>query len=683
MHDERTILVDLAVVLCVAGITSVLFRRLKQPVVLGYLLAGLIVGPYVPIPLVADSVRIHALSELGVTLVMFAVGLELSVRRLLRVVPAAGLTGVIQISTMIGLGYGVAQLLGWSVKESLFTGAMIAISSTMIVAKVFAEQRIDRTLTEVVFGVLVIQDLAAVLLLAMLTAIVTQSGDSGGVLAITAARLLLFLLVIVGIGFAIVPRAVRMIARQRSPETMLVASVGLCFALAVLADQVGFSVALGAFLAGSLVAESGRGKQVENLIAPLRDMFSAVFFVAVGMSVDPKLVAEHWPAVIALVVAVLVGQVVSVSLGAFLSGNGVRNSIKAGMSLAQIGELSFVIAGLGVQSGAVREFLYPIAVSVCVITSFTTPWLVRSSQPLAAFIDHRLPESLQTFVSLYGAWLEQLRSNRRSSMAPHDLTRLSRLLALDGVLFAAIIIGTSVNLNAIAALAHDRYGLEPNVARWSAILAAASLCLPFALGMARIARTLGTRLAVRALPSSATARGDAPKETLIVAFEIAALFLVGAPVVAITQPFVPPLYGVGIFFVVLALLAFALWQRASDLQEHVQAGAQSVVDALARQSGGDLPAEHTPLLAGLGPVTPVLLEAHSEAIGRTLAQVDLRARSGASVIAIRRGEAGLVQPTGREELQIGDVLALAGTHEAIDAAVAVLTAPTVRDVADD
>jgi CPA2 family monovalent cation:H+ antiporter-2 len=679
MHAPSNVLEDLALVLCVAAVTAVLFRRLRQPVVLGYLIAGLIVGPHVPIPLFADRSRIHALADLGVTLVMFSVGLELSVRRLLRVVPAAGVTGVIQISTMMSLGYFIGQAFGWTVRESLFTGALVAISSTMIVVRVFAEQKVGRALSEVVLGVLVMQDLAAVLLLAMLTALATGSEEASGALANTATRLLVFLVVSVVIGFALVPRTVRAIARQRSSETLLIASIGLCFALAVLAQRVGFSVALGAFLAGSLVAESGRVRQVEQLIAPLRDLFSAVFFVAVGMSADPLAVIAHWPAVIALVLAVIVGQVTSVSFGALLSGHGVRTSIQAGMSLAQIGELSFVIAGLGVQTGSARDFLYPVAVCVCLITSFTTPLLVRSSEPLAIAIEHRLPERLQTFISLYAAWLEQLRENRRRDHAPQGIARLVRLLALDAALFAAIVIGASVNLGMLSQVLHERTALSLELGRVAVVVIAILLCMPFALGIARIGRTLGVQMAARALPDTGNAV-DAPHRVLIVTLELGAVLLVGAPLVALTQPFLPPLYGAGILFAVLAILTITIWRRAADLQEHVQNGAQMIVDVLSRQSGKESPHEHaTPLLPGLGPVTPVQLVAHSAPIGRTLAQIDLRARSGASVIAIRRGEAGLVQPTGREELQVGDVLALAGTHEAIDLAVSILTADASAD----
>jgi CPA2 family monovalent cation:H+ antiporter-2 len=676
MHVERSFLEDLAVVLCVAALTSVLFRRLRQPIVLGYLLAGLIVGPYIPIPLFADTSRIHALSDLGVTLVMFSVGLELSMRSLLRVVPAAGLTGVIQLSTMLWLGYGIGQALGWTTRESLFAGAIISISSTMIVARVFAEQRVSRSLSDIVFGILVIQDLAAVLMLALLAALGSKDGGVGsGVLAATASRLSLFLVVMVTLGFAFVPRAIRSIARQRSPETLLVASVGICFALAVVAQYAGFSVALGAFIAGALVAESGRVRQVENVIGPLRDMFSAVFFVAVGMSVDPAMVVAHWPTVLVFVLAVVIGQIVSVSFGALLSGHGVRASIQAGMSLAQIGELSFVMASLGVSSGAIREFLYPVAVSVCVITSFTTPWLVRASEPLAVAIEHKLPERLQTFISLYGAWLEQFRENRSKDRDPNNVMRLLRLLALDAAVLAAIVIGSSLQLDSIGRYIHERVGTTPAAGRLLAITVASLACVPFAFGIVRIGRLLGAHMAARALPgNNASERPSAPQRVLILTFELGAVLLVGAPLVALTAPFLPPLYGAALLFAVLLALVIAIWRRAADLEEHVKAGAQMIVDVLSRQSSADLAHEQAmPLLPGLGPVTPVLLSYNSAAIGRTLAQLDLRARSGASVIAIRR-DGALVQPTGREELKAGDVLALAGTHDAIDSAQALLAA---------
>src|SRR6185503_12475584 len=349
------------------------------------------------------------LSELGVILVMFSIGLEFSLRKLAHVFPRAGLVGLVDIGTMLWLGYLAGRALGWPSQQSFFAGGIVSISSTMIIAKIFAEREIPRRLSDLVFGVLIIEDLAAILMLAILTAV--ASGDAAsGVLASTAGRLGAFLLVLTVGGYLFVPRVIRASGKLASPETLLVASVGLCFAFALLAEKAGYSVALGAFLAGSLVAESGRHRQVERLVGPLRDLFAAVFFVSVGTLVDPVAVAENWAAVVVFVAVVVIGKVVSVSLGAFLSGYTPGTALKAGMVMPQIGEFSFILAGVGVASRAIDPALYGIAVSVSVLTTFLTPWLVRLSEPLALSIEHRLPKPLRTFASLYGSWLEELRA---------------------------------------------------------------------------------------------------------------------------------------------------------------------------------------------------------------------------------------------------------------------------------
>jgi Kef-type K+ transport system membrane component KefB len=377
VEPTTTLIHDLAVVLGTAAVTTVVCRRLGQPVVLGYLLAGLIVGPHVPIPLVANEERIRLFSELGVILVMFSIGLDFSIRRIARVIPTAGIIGVIQIGTMLWLGFMAARVLGWSTLEATFAGAAVCISSTMIVAKVFAEQGVSGRRRELVFAVLIVEDLAAVLLIAVLTALGSGAGLPAGGIAALVGRLLAFLLGVILIGFLVVPRAVRALTRLRNAETLLVACVGLCFGVALLAEHAGFSVALGAFLAGSLVAESGEGGQVERLLTPVRDIFAALFFVAVGMSVDPALMLEHWGAVVLFTLVVLIGQSASVSFGAFLGGNDLRTSVRAGMSLAQIGEFSFIIAGIGLTTGATTAPVLPVIVAVAVLTTFLTPWFVR------------------------------------------------------------------------------------------------------------------------------------------------------------------------------------------------------------------------------------------------------------------------------------------------------------------
>ena len=681
MHEAQLFLKDLALVLSVAAVVTVVFRLLRQPIVLGYLLVGIILGPHIPIPLFADRDRISTLAELGVILVMFSIGLEFSIRRLASILPTSGLTGAIQLGGMFWMGYGVGQAFGWGSEESLFGGAMISISSTMIVARTFAEEKVDARLSEIVFGVLVVQDLAAVVILAVLTAVAAGRGAASDAVLETTAELAAFLAVTVVLGFLIVPRAVRALFRLDSRETVLVACVGFCFALSLLAHELGYSVALGAFLAGSLIAESGHGEEVEHMVVPLRELFGAVFFVAVGMMVDPLVIVEQWAVILVLTALVLVGQSVLVALGTFLAGNDVRTSVRAGMSLAQIGEFSFIIAGIGIGAGVVRDFLYPVAVAVCLLTSFTTPWMVRLSGRTARAIERRLPHSIQTFTSLYGSWREQLRQRpRRGTAIGRRIRRLVGLLMLDGALLSAVLIGAAFAYHRHVPAVAERLGLGRPVALALLVAITAVVALPFAIGLLRVSRGLGTTLARLVLPAVAGGGLDlaaAPRRTFVVTLQLAMILLVGLPFLALTRPFLPAWVGLSLLALALSTVGLSFWRSARNLEEHVRAGAHLVLETLLNQAGQSTP-QRAPLeevsstLPGLGALTAVRLEPGSSAIGRTLIDLDLRGLTGASVIAIGRDSGGVAAPTGREPLAVGDVLTLTGTSDAIAAAATIL-----------
>lgn len=474
-------------------------------------------------------------------LLIFALGLEFSLRKLIAVGPTAGITGVIQRSLLFWLGYAIALGFGWTTRQAMFTAAIVAISSTTIIAKAFDEQGIRGRLRELVVGVLIVEDLIAILIMATLTAIATGSGLSAENLIGTTGRLVAFLVGLLVVVLLVVPRTVRFVVRLGRDETTLVASVGICFAIALLAYEFGYSVALGAFLAGSLFAESGEVHEVERLVLPVRDVFAAIFFVSVGMLIDPKLLVAYWLPISVLFVAVVVGKIVSVSLGAFFTGNGVHTSIQAGMSLAQIGEFSFIIAGLGLSLRATGDFLYPVAVAVSAITTLTTPWLIRASGPVASAIDQRLPKPLQTFVGLYGSWVEQLGTAPRVNQS--RVRRLAGLLLLDAV------ISRRDRRRRVALSALDRgsrdgsyLNLPETVVSLGVVGIAIALCLPFGIGIVRCSRSLGVELAERALPPAGPDRLDlglAARKALIVSLEVLMLAAVVLPVVAITQPLLP------------------------------------------------------------------------------------------------------------------------------------------------
>ena len=690
MHSPHLFLTNLALVLCVAAVTTVVFQRLKQPVVLGYVMAGLVVGPHFPFPLVADQGIIETLSELGVILVMFSLGLEFSIRKLLRRGLGIAAVAAIEVSVMLWLGFVTAKLFGWTPAEALLTAAAVSISSTTIIAKTFEEQKVNDHIKGVVFGVLIFEDLIAILLLATLPNVVSgksHATNTIGTLALTTGKLVGFLIIFLVVGMMVVPRLMRFIVRLGRSETTLVASVGLCFAMALLAQYFGYSVALGAFLAGSLVSESGAGHRVERLVKPLRDVFAAIFFVSVGMMIDPQLVTANWPAVVVLTLVVLGGKLMVVSLAAFLAGHGVRSSVQAGMSMAQIGEFSFILVGLGLTLGVVRPFLFPVVVSVSVATTLLTPLLVKASGGVSARFYERLPPALQTFCALYGTWVARLSSPASGPQTPaRRLRRRVGLMLGDVLALAAVIIGTSLALDALTLKVTPWLGGNQWLAHTAVVLGGVLVGTPFCLGAIRLARTLGSMLAELSLPSAGKGQLDlaaAPRRAFVVALQLAVVLVFGAPLVAVTQPFLPAFQGAAVFLFIIALLGLSFWRSATDLQGHVRAGAQVIVEVLAAQGTADhtKEASHTARrptldnlriveqsLPGLGVPSPLRVHEGSPAVGKTLVELNLRGLTGATVLAITRSGGAILVPTGQESLSAGDVLAITGTQEAMDAA---------------
>ena len=686
MDNAHTFLENLALVLCTAAVTSFVFQRLKQPVVFGYLVAGMIVGPYLPIPLAADEKVLQTLSELGVILLMFTLGLEFRLQKVAQIAATSGLAALLETTAMLGLGYFTGYLLGFTVLESVFMGAMVAISSTTIIARAFDENDVKGRLREIVFGILIVEDLIAIILIALLTAFAAGAGLSAWSLTITVVRLMTFLVGIIVVGVLTVPRFVRGIVRLERMETTLVGAIGLCFAAAYLAYAFGYSVALGAFIGGSLVAESGESGRIERLVHPVRDMFVAIFFVSVGSLIDPRVVIEHWGAVLIFSGVVIVGKVIAVTAGAFITGSGLRYSIQTGMSLAQIGEFSFIIAGVGLAAGATRSFFYPVAVSVSAITTLVTPWLIRAAEPTALWVDRKLPRPIQTSVSLYASWVDRIR-NAPATAGRSRTRRLVRVILIDAVLLALVMIGAGAERGRFTTMFSRWTGASPSQSLLLVIAGAAVLAVPLIFGLVQSARMLGFVLAMRALPTAGRRKADfaaAPRRALVTMLQIGTLLIVGVPIVAVTQPFIPNFPGFTLLAILIVVLGIAFYRSALNLQEHARAGAEVIVAALTPQMADDEDEENlfktmehvAIMLPGLGEPVPVKIDATSPAVDRTLAELNVRGKTGATILAItRKGETGakVVIPSGKERLRVGDVLALAGTQEAVDAAIEILT----------
>ncbi len=679
MHPP-TFLADLAMVLCVAAATSLGFRLLRQPPILGYLLAGILVGPHTPIPVFAHSERVHALSEFGVVLVMYCVGLEFSMGRLVKVLPIAGLTALVSMSTMGFAGHALGQLFGWSTTESIFLAAALAISSTMVVAKVFDENPPEARLRELVFGVLVVQDVVAIALLAVLSAIAAGSGVSAEMLERTVLELAGFLVALLLGGLLVVPRLMRWVEREGSSETVVVVAGALCFGFALLASRFGYSVALGAFLAGMLTAESGRGQSIEHVVAPLRDFFVAVFFVSVGMTLDPMLVWVHIDLVLAALAVVIVGQLLSVTGAGLLSGNGLRRSVEAGFTLGQIGEFAFIMAGIGTSAGIVGDYFPPVVIAVATITSFTTPMLARVSPKIVAAIDHHLPNRLRTLLSLYEVWIEALRHRPREAQG---LRRPLFVIGLDMVVLVGVAIGGRMVYPSITAWLTTTLGVSESAARTVFVVLQLLAWVPVLVSMSRNAKVLARRVGEHLFPASRAGAPDlaaAPRRALIMALQMAVVVAVSFPLAMLTGPIA---LGAGTALVPLVLplvLLPILWRDASNLGGHVKASAEVVLAALRQRHGEpeliDVEAgELDRLLPGLGHVEVVELGPSSRGNGRTLGDLDLQATTGAMVLALAHEDGGRVRPGPEVALRAGDRVVLLGAADCLAQARALLDGP--------
>jgi monovalent cation:H+ antiporter-2, CPA2 family len=659
-------------VLCVAAVTTVIFQKIRQPVVVGYLLAGIIVGPYVPI-LFADTERVRTLAELGVILLMFALGLEFRIGTLVRLGPTSGFITALQVGFMIWLGYVCGRALGWTQLESIFTGAILSISSTTIVAKAYDETPVSTRLRELTFGVLLAEDLTAVVELAVLTTLASGATVSASLMTVTIARLVLFLLAFVGIGVFVVPPLIRLVVRLNRSETTLVASIGICFAFALLAEHAGYSVALGAFLAGSMVAESGEASQIEHLVAPLRDIFGAVFFVSVGMMIDPQLIAEHWPALVILTLAVVGGKIVGVTFASILSGVGIRTSIEAGMSLAQIGEFSFIIAGAGLKSGATRELLYTLAVAVSAITTFLTPYMIRSSVPVADFVMGRLPHPLKVLESVYDSWFEQIGQAAAPTEESRSLAWPIATIVSSAILLASILIINERDpfdlTTVVANLEHLSYFSAGLFVDTFALL----LCIAPATGIYFGSYRLATALASRAFPDLTKEEISAEK-AMIELLHVTILLVAAVPLLAIVQPFLAPFEGIAVILISMVALAIVVARNARKMQSQMREAARLIATALrgSRTASADRSSYEVP---GIGRLTPVSLAPSGSGVGKRLSEIDLHNQSGAIVVAIGRDGSDVIVPTGEEILRAGDVLELAGSSEAVATATRLLNGP--------
>jgi len=414
MH-EIDFIKDLAVIMLTAGLVTVVFHHLKQPVVLGYILAGFIIGPYTTaFTFISNEDTIKTLGELGVVFLMFSLGLEFSLRKLARVGATAFIAAISQIALLIWIGYEIGRFFSWGSMDSIFLGAMMAISSTTITVKALEELGLKKEkFANLIYGILIVEDILAISLIVMLNGIATTGHLEAREAFMTFGQLILFMTISLAVGILLIPKLLNLVAKFNSKEMLLTTVLGLLFGFCLLVIKMKYSVALGAFLIGAIMAESRHIHTIEKLIEPVRDMFIAIFFVTIGLLIDPKILFQYaWPITI-ISIAVITGKVVSCSMGTFVTGHDGRTSLRVAMGKAQIGEFSFIIASLGLTLGVTSDFLYPIVVAVSILTTLFTPYLIKGSDPLTDWLDQRIPSAIKNVLVQYSGWISQIRSDNR------------------------------------------------------------------------------------------------------------------------------------------------------------------------------------------------------------------------------------------------------------------------------
>ena len=378
------IISDLAVILLTAGVVTVLFKKINQPLILGYILSGFLIGPYLPFFFTAqDTASIETWSEIGIIVLMFGLGLEFSFKKLMDVGAGAIITAVTEVVGMLGIGYATGLALGWGHMDAVFLGGMLSMSSTTIIIKAFNELHVEKeNFAQLVFGILVVEDIAGIFMMIILSTISVSKNISGAELALQLSMLVLYLAIWLLLGIFFLPSIMRKATKLMTDETLLIVSLGICFGMVLLADKLGFSSALGAFLAGSLLAGTVHAERVEHLIGPIKDLFGTVFFISVGMMIDPAMVVRYKVPILIICVVTILGKFCVSSLGVLLSGHGLKLAVHCGASLAQIGEFAFIIASLGMSLGVIADYIYPIIVSVSVLTTLTTPYCIKGADKI-------------------------------------------------------------------------------------------------------------------------------------------------------------------------------------------------------------------------------------------------------------------------------------------------------------
>jgi CPA2 family monovalent cation:H+ antiporter-2 len=642
-HHLQPLISDLGLILMTAAVAVLLFKKIKQPLVLGYLIAGFLAGNHFDFfPSIKDIKSVEVWAEIGVIFLLFSLGLEFSFKKLMKVGGTASITAITQILAMVSIGYLVGQWIGWKPMDSIFLGVILSISSTTIILKTFDELGVKtQKFAGIVIGSLIVQDLVAILMMVLLSTIAVSQQFSGSELLMSVFKLIFFLTIWFVGGIFFIPTLLKKAKNLLTDEMLLIISLALCLMMVILAANVGFSPALGAFIMGSIIAETTQAEHIEHLVKPVKDLFGAVFFVSVGMLINPDTLYEYALPVAILTFVVILGQSISSTIGALLSGQPLKQSVQTGMSLSQIGEFSFIIATLGMTLNVTSDFLYPIVVAVSAVTTFTTPFMVKFSTPFSEYLEKKLPRKWIKKIERYSANAQSIKLVSNWQIVVRAF--LTQVIIHSVIIVAVILLSSKFILPLVR---DSQFG---NI---FAALITLVIISPFlwALSLRRVAVK-----EVAILREERKYRG--PILMMILLRMVLTLFYIGfllniffSPIIA----FIALIAAVVIYFV----FPKKLNAQYHKIEDHFLKNLNAREIKKAIRSRSDL----TPWD---GHMTTFDIAPTSNIAGKTLEELRIREQLGINIAFIKRGEIMINIPNKNERLFPGDEICVIGTDNQV------------------
>ena len=651
-------LTDLCVIMLVAAVTSLIFKLLKQPVVLGYIVAGIIIGPY----LIGDSwitneESVQTWGEIGVLFLLFAMGLEFSFKKLIQMGSTALIAAAVIVAGMMVTGFTTGRLLGWNEMNALFLGGMLSMSSTTIVFKALDDLGLrSQKFAKICFSILVVEDLFAVILMVLLSSIATSRSFEGTTLTIEVVKLTVYLVLWFFVGIVILPTFLRVFRKHLSDELLTILSVGLCLGMVLLSVHSGFSSALGAFVMGSLLAETIEAERIEGLIQPVKNIFGAIFFVSVGMMINPAQLALYWMPILIITLVVVVGQILFATTGTLLSGQSLKVSIQTGFSLTQIGEFAFIIATLGTTLKVTDENLYPIVVAVSVITTFLTPFVIKTATPAYNWLDRKLPQSIKIIIDRYT-------DSRNTVSKENEFTKFFKKSLVRIFVYGIVVVFIFTMFFMylypwMKNLVGDN--LPTVVLNVIAIVALLIVCAPFiwSIAMYQIKSKIINSLWSEGRTSKAKIIG------VILMQIIFSMALVLYPVYKLFSLTYGIMIGVGFVILFILIASRTVRRRAISLSRLLNQNLTA--REISEEAKRSVSTEFTNSLLDIDlHISDFKLDLMSHFCGKSLQEIGVRNKSGVSVIRIVRNGMNINIPGGNVKLYPGDQIVVAGSDEQI------------------